>query len=181
MTGGEVSCLANSATTHTILREQHFNNFVPKKAHLVTLLGLSNLIEGYEKTRLMLSNGTVLTIKECLYSPRSRRMLLSSRDIRDNQFHVETTKENGSEFLCITSYEYGYKHIHKKLERFPSGLYIITIHDIKSHHVASFVPGFQSTLLLWTDHMRHPGRDMMCRILKSSHGHHLPPYVGFPP
>ena len=82
----------------------------------------------------MLSNGIVLTVKEALYYPRSERTLMSFRDIRDNQYHVETTEENGSKFLCITSYEYGQKRIHEKLER-----------------------------------------------LKSSHMHHLHPYVRFPP
>ena len=72
----------------------------------------SNLIEGYGKAHIMLSNGTILTIKEALYSPRSGRMLLSFRDIRDNHYHIETTEDNGSKFVCITSYEYGPKRIH---------------------------------------------------------------------
>ena len=71
----------------------------------------------------MLSYGIVFTIKEALYSPCFGRTLLSFRDILDNQYHIETTKENGSEFLCITSYEYGQKRIHEKLERFSRGLY----------------------------------------------------------
>ena len=63
MSSGEVSCLVDSATTHTILRERHyFTNLIPKKAHLTTLSGPSNLIEGYRKARIMLSNGTILTI-----------------------------------------------------------------------------------------------------------------------
>ena len=74
MSSGEVSCLVDSATTHTILRErQYFTNLIPKKAHLTTLSGPSNLIEGYGKARIMLSNGTILTIKEALYSPRSQK------------------------------------------------------------------------------------------------------------
>ncbi|KAM0993109.1 hypothetical protein ACFX2A_008939 [Malus domestica] len=83
----------------------------------------------------MLSNGTELTIKKALYSPRFGRTLLSFRDIRDNQYHVETTEENDSEFLCITSYKYGQKRIHKKLERLPSGLYI-TIRSVETHQPA---------------------------------------------
>ena len=117
MSSGEVSCLADSATTHTILRERHyFTNLIPKKAHLTTLSGSSNLIEGYGKARIMLSNGIILTIKEALYSPRFGRTLLSFRDIRDHKCHLETIEDHGSEFLCITSYEYGQKHIHEKLE-----------------------------------------------------------------
>ncbi|KAM2879505.1 hypothetical protein FF1_014994 [Malus domestica] len=129
----------------------------------------------------MLSNGTILTIKEVLYSPRSGRTLLSFRDIRDNQYHIETTEDNGSEFLCITSYKYGQKRIHKKLERLSSGLYITTIRGIEAHSVASPMHEFQDILLLWHDHLGHPGRDIMRRILKSSHEHKLHLYVGLPP
>ena len=97
MSSGEVSCLADSATTHIILRERHyFTNLIPKKAHLTTLSGPSNLIEGYRNARIMLSNGTILTIKETLYSPHSGRTLLSFRDIRDNKYHLGTTEDNGS-------------------------------------------------------------------------------------
>ena len=103
MSSGEVSCLADSATTLTILSERHyFTNLISKKALLTTLSGPSNLIEGYGKAHIMLSNGTILTINEALYSPHSRRTLLSFRDIRDNQYHIETTEDHGSEFLCTT-------------------------------------------------------------------------------
>ena len=43
------------------------------------------------------------------------------------------------------------------------------------------MPEFQDTLLLWHDRLRHPGCDMMRRILKYSQGHKLHPYVGLPP
>ncbi|KAM1172137.1 hypothetical protein ACFX2G_022752 [Malus domestica] len=129
----------------------------------------------------MLSNGTILTIKEALYSPSFERTLQSFRDIRDNKYHLETTEDHGSEFLCITSYEYGQKHIQEKLERLPNGLYIATIRGIKAHSVASPMPEFPDTLLLWHDRLGHPGHDMMHRILKSSHRHKLHPYVGLPP
>ncbi|KAM1456620.1 hypothetical protein ACFX13_034735 [Malus domestica] len=129
----------------------------------------------------MLSNATILTIKEALYSPRFGRTLVSFRDIRDNQYHLETTEDHGSKFLCITSYKYGQKHIHEKLERLPSGLYITTIRGIEAHNVAGLMPEFQDTLLLWHDRLGHPGCDMMRHILKSSHRHKLYPYVGVPP
>ena len=149
MSSGEVSCLVDSVTMHTIMRERHyFTNLIPKKAHLTTLSGSSNLIEGYGKARIMFSNGTILTIKEALYSLRSRIMLMSFRDIRDNQYHIETNEDHGSEFLCIASYEYGQKRIHEKLECLPSRLYITTIHGIEAQHVAGPMPELQDTLLL---------------------------------
>ncbi|KAM2866910.1 hypothetical protein COP2_022883 [Malus domestica] len=149
MSSGEVSCLTDSATTHTILHKRHyFTNFIPKKPPLTTLAGPSNLIEGYRKSHIMLSNGTILTIKEAIYSPGSERTLLSFRDIRDNGYHIETTEDNGSKILCITSYEFSRKRIHKKSEHFLNRLYITTIRGIEAHHVADPIPEFQSTLLL---------------------------------
>ena len=107
MTSGEVSCLADSATTHTVLREcSYFTNFVPKNVPLTTFSGPSNLIEGYGKARIRLSNVTILTINKALYSPRSERTLLSFKDIGDNNYHAKTHVENRVEFMCITSYEY---------------------------------------------------------------------------
>ncbi|KAM2074965.1 hypothetical protein ACFX1T_037914 [Malus domestica] len=102
MSIGEVSCLAGSATMHTILRERYYStNFVPKKAPLTTLSGLSNLIKGYGKAHIMLSNGIVLTIKEVIYSPCSGRTLLSFKrllhsvgiDVKHPVPHVNT--QNG--------------------------------------------------------------------------------------
>ncbi|KAM1344732.1 hypothetical protein ACFX2H_033992 [Malus domestica] len=89
MTSGEVSCLADSVTTHTVLRERiYFTNFIPKNAPLTTLSGSSNLIERYGKTRIMLFNGTILTIVETLYSLPYGRTLLIFKDIRDNNYHA---------------------------------------------------------------------------------------------
>ncbi|KAM2374495.1 hypothetical protein PS1_043826 [Malus domestica] len=107
-------------------------------------------------------------------------MLLSFRDIRDNRYHVETTEENGSEFFCITSYEYGQKHNHEKLERLPSRLYKTTIRAPETHHVAGPSARFQDTLLLWHDQMGHPRTRYDVPYLKVFHGHHLKSYPGHP-
>ena len=126
----------------------------------------------------MLSNGTFLTIDEALYSPRFEKTLLSFKDIRDNNFHVETHVENRVEFLCITSYEYGQKRILEKMERIPSGLYTTTIRPIESHYVAGPTTGTAHEITLWHDRLGHPGRIAMRRILKSSHGHPLTRSLG---
>ncbi|KAM1166584.1 hypothetical protein ACFX10_025777 [Malus domestica] len=73
------------------------------------------------------------------------------------------------------------KHIHEKLERLPSELYITTIRGIEAHSVAGPMSAFPDTLLIWHDRLGHPRRDMMRCILKSSHGHKLHRYVGLPP
>ena len=173
MTSGKTSCLADSATIHTVLRERiYFTNFIPKNAPLTTLACPSNLIEGYGKARIMLSNGTILTSAEALYSLRSGRTLLSFTDIRDNNYHAETHVENGVEFLCITSYEYSLKRILEKMKRNLSGLYTMTIRLIESHYVASPTTRTAHEITLWHDRLGHPRRIAMRRILKSSHGIH---------
>ncbi|KAM1261890.1 hypothetical protein ACFX15_026648 [Malus domestica] len=172
MTSEEVSCLTDSATTHTVLRERiYFTNFVPKNAPLTTFSGPSNLIEGYSKTHIMLFNCTILTIDEALYSPRSGRTLLSFKNIRDNNYHAETHLENRVEFLCITSYEYGQKCILEKMKRILSGLYATTICPIESHYVVGPTSGTARQITFWHDRLGHHGRTAMRRILKSSHGH----------
>ena len=119
----------------------------------------------------MLSNGTILTIDEALYSPRFGKTLLSFKDIRDNNYHAETYVENGVEFLCLTFYEYGQKHTLEKMERIPSDMYAMTICPIESHYVAGPTSGITHEITLWHDRLGHPGRIAMCCILKSSHGH----------
>ena len=174
MSCGEVCCLADSATTHTILRDRiYFSNFVPTHTSVTTISGESNLIEGHGMAHFMLSNGTEFTIKEALYSPRSRRTLLSFKDIRANGYHVETTEERGVEYLCITSNVYGQKRILEKLKRLSSGLYMTTLRSIEANHTVSQGLTNPSNFLLWHDCLGHPGHTMMRRILNSSHGYPL--------
>ena len=87
--------MVDSATTHTILHERiYFSNLVPNLTSLTIISSLSNLIEDHEMTRLLLSNGTEITIKETLFSPHFERTLLSSKNIREKNYHAETTEEN---------------------------------------------------------------------------------------
>ncbi|KAM1579917.1 hypothetical protein ACFX1Z_041299 [Malus domestica] len=179
MTDGEVSCLVDSATMHTVFRECiYFINFIPKNALLTTLSGPSNLTKGYSKTRIMLSNGTIFTIAEAFYSPRSERMLLSFKDITDNNYHDETHIENEVELMCITSCKYGQKRILEKIERIPSGLYSTTICPIECHYVAGPTTGTAHEITLWHDHLGYHGRIAMRRILKSSSRHPLTRSLG---
>ncbi|KAM2677703.1 hypothetical protein EV1_004217 [Malus domestica] len=143
MISGKVSCLEDSATTHTVLCERiYFINIIPKNAPLTIISGTSNLIEGYGKT---------------LYSPRSGRTLLSFKDIKYNNYHAKTYVENGVEFMCITSYEYGQKRILEKIECIPSGIYTTTIHLIETHYVVGPTYGTSHEITLWHDRLGHLG------------------------
>ncbi|GAV60615.1 hypothetical protein CFOL_v3_04145, partial [Cephalotus follicularis] len=105
------------------------------KANVGTISGTSDLIEGYGMVSFVLSNGTQMHITDVLYSTKSRKNLLSFKDICLNGYHIETTNENGKEYLYITCNASGRKQILEKLPRLSSGLYIMKIRAIESHNV----------------------------------------------
>ena len=77
MNEGDV-CLADCATTHTILREKiYFFNVITTNTSVSTISGTSNLIEGSGTANIVLPNGTRFHINDALYSSKSRRKLLS--------------------------------------------------------------------------------------------------------
>ena len=104
----------------------------------------------------MLSNGTELVLNEALYSPRSRRTLLSFKDIQTNGFHVETTEVKGIEYLCITSNLYGQKRTLEKLKCLSNGLYMTTIPSIETNHIVILKLTNMSYYLLWDDRLGAP-------------------------
>jgi peptide/histidine transporter 3/4 len=69
----EDTCLADSATTHTILQNtKYFTHLVMTKANVNTISGSANLIEGSGRAIIQFPNGTKLCIDDALYSTRSR-------------------------------------------------------------------------------------------------------------
>ncbi|GAV91033.1 hypothetical protein CFOL_v3_34433, partial [Cephalotus follicularis] len=95
-------CTADSATTHTILQsEKYFSHLTIAKANVKTISGTSDLIEGSGMASFVLSNGTQMHIIDTLYSTKTRRNLLSFKDIHRNGYHIETTNENGKEYIYI--------------------------------------------------------------------------------
>ncbi|GAV58718.1 hypothetical protein CFOL_v3_02251, partial [Cephalotus follicularis] len=105
------------------------------KANVGIIYGTSDLIEGSGMTSFMLSNGTQMCITYALYSAKSRRNLLSFKDIRLNGYHIETTNENSKEYLHITGNASCQKQILEKLSGLSSGLYIMKIRVIESHNI----------------------------------------------
>ena len=109
-------CLADSVTTHTILRNQkYFLNLTLLKANVNTISGPADLIEGSDRAMILLPNNTKICIRDALYSSRSQRNLLSFKDIRCNGYHIETISDKNIEYLCITSHDSGQKLIMEKL------------------------------------------------------------------
>ncbi|KAF7137709.1 hypothetical protein RHSIM_Rhsim07G0041900 [Rhododendron simsii] len=171
---GEDICLVDSGTTHTILRDnKYFKQLTKVQANVNTISGSANLIEGSGRANIVLTNGTNLSIDNALYSTRSRRNLLSFKDIRRNGYHIETISEGKKEYLRIASYVTGQKLVLETLSAFSSGLYYTTIRTIQSYAVMHQKCTNPKLFMLWHDRLGHPGSIMMRRIVENSHGHPL--------
>lgn len=96
-----------------------------------------------------------------LYSSKSRRNLLSFKDIRLNGFHIETMCEGDTEYLYITSNISCKKHVKEKLPVFSSGLYYAAISCIESNIVMNQKFNDPKLFMLWHDRLGHPGSIMM--------------------
>ena len=83
----------------------------------------------------MLSGRTTFIINDALFSSRSRRNLLSLKDMHRNGYHIEKKNEDDTEYLYITNVVSGWKQILDKLSSFSSGLYYTFIHEIESYIV----------------------------------------------
>ena len=131
-------CLADSATTHTILKDKkYFSYLVLQEANVSTISGSIKLIEGSGRATLLLHGGTKIYIDDALYSSKSQRNLLSFKDIRRNGYHVETTNEENVEYLYITSIISDKKCILEKLPMFSSGLYYTYISTIEANVIVN--------------------------------------------
>ena len=81
----------------------------------------------------MLPKGTKICIDNTLYSSKSRRNLLSFKDIRGNGCHIETNNEGNEEYLYITSMISGQKLVLEKLHIFSFGLYYTSMRTIEAN------------------------------------------------
>ena len=171
---GEALCLADSATTHTILKyEKYFSQLILAEANVSTISGVANLIEGTGRASFSLPNGTKFVINDALFSSRSKRNLLSFRDIRQNGYHIETTNKNDVEYLYITSFVSGKKYVLEKLPAYSSGLYYTFVKVIESNMVINKGPSNPRDFIIWHDRLGHPGSIMMRRIIENLYGHPL--------
>ena len=92
--------VVDSGSSHTILKDKrYFINLTLKNANISTIAGIASLIEGHGQANILLPMGTHLEISDALYSPKSKRNILSFKDIRMNGFHIETTGEGNKESL----------------------------------------------------------------------------------
>ena len=168
------ACLANCATTHTILRDKkYFSNFTLAQSNVHTISGHVNLIKGSGKATIILPKGTKLKIEDAFYSNKSSRNLLSFKEIRRNGYHIDTMNHDANEYLLITSIISGQKCILEQLPSLSCGLYQTTIRSIESYAVMNQKLNDSNAFLLWHERLRHPRISMMCRIVQNSNRHPL--------
>ena len=105
------------------------------KANVSIISGTTNLVEGSGRANITLPNGTRFHRNETLYSSKSRKNLLSFKDIHKNGYHIETINKDNVEYIYSTSIISGQKLIMEKLTTFSSRLYHTTIKPIKSYVV----------------------------------------------
>ena len=161
------ACLADCATTHTILRDKkYFSNFTLAQSNVHTISGPVNLIKGSGNATIILMKGTKLQIEDALYSNKSSKNLLSFKDIRRNGYHIETMNHDANEYLLITSIISGKKCILEQLPSLSCGLYQTTIRSIESYVVMNQKFNDSNAFLLWHEQLGHPGISMRRRIVQ---------------
>ena len=93
------------------------------------------MIQGSGRATIILPRGTKIHINDAFYYAKSKRNLLSFKDIRRNGYHIETINDDSNEYLLITSIISGKKHILEKLPSYSCGLYQTIIRPMKSYVV----------------------------------------------
>ena len=121
-----------------ILKERnYFSSLIMREANINTIYGCTRLIEGFGRANILLPRGTQFIIKDALFSSKSKRNLLSFKDIRYNGYHIETTNEGNIEYLYITRIIASKKCVLEKLPSFSSGLFYTNISIFETHVVVN--------------------------------------------
>ena len=107
--------------------------------------------------QLFLPNGTILHINDALLSTRQKKNLLNFRDVRQNEYHLETINVNNKACHYITYYKMRIRIIHEKLEASNLGLYCVLIRVIESYAIMSWRLVNPDKFGLWHDCLCHPG------------------------
>ena len=91
------------------------------------------MIEGFGRAIVILPKRTKLIINNAMFSPKSKRNLLSFKDIRENGYHIQSMDEINLEYLGITKYVSGQTCVIEKFHALSSGLYWTKISAIEAH------------------------------------------------
>ena len=103
MTSSVDACPIDCVATHTILcHKKYFSNLSLVKSNINIISGPIDLIQGFRKATIILPSGIKININDALYYAKSKRNLLSFKDIRYNGYHIETMNNGSNEYLLIT-------------------------------------------------------------------------------
>ena len=159
---------------HTIICDKkYFSNLLLVKFNVNTILGPIYLIQGFEKTTIILPSGTKIHINDALYYAKSKRNPFSFKDICRSGYHIETMNNGSNEYLLITSIISRKKHILEKLHSYSCGLYQTIIKPIELYVVMNKKFYDLKTFMIWHRRLGHLELSMMCRIISNSFGHPL--------
>ena len=116
-------CLADSATTHTTLKDKkYFQNLILCKANVNTISGSSNLIEDFGRAIIILPNGTKLCIDNALYSSKAA---FGSCKIFFRKYYFPERKIFSSVWLYYENFSRKYFHVFGNIMKM---LFSTTIH-----------------------------------------------------
>ena len=90
-------CLADCATTHTVLQDKrYFLDFTLTNVNMSIIYDTENLIEGSGRANIIPPNGTKFHINDILYFSKFTRNLLNFKDIHINGYHFETMNKGNT-------------------------------------------------------------------------------------
>jgi hypothetical protein len=99
----------------------------------------------------MLPNGIKFIIDNALFYTKSRRNILSLKNIRLNGYRIEIANDNGIEYLYIVSNISTEKQILKKLHALSSGLYYTSTSTIKVNAIMNQKFNKPNNFTIWHD------------------------------
>ena len=97
------------------IKKKYFSQLQLVISNVRTILEISNIIESSGRANIILPSGTKFIIDDALFSSRSKKNLLSFKDIYCNGYYIETINKDDTEYLYITSINSGKKCILEKL------------------------------------------------------------------
>ncbi|GJV23042.1 disease resistance CC-NBS-LRR class family protein [Tanacetum coccineum] len=161
-------CIEDSGATHTILKsKKYFFELKPTKRTIDTISGPTILIDGVGKANVVFPNGTQLLIENALFSPKSKRNLLSFRNIYHNRYDTRSRTIGNEKYLHIINEN----QVFEKLPMLHSGLHYTHINVPQAHMAVKEKYCDPGIFSLWHDRLGHPGSTMMKRIIENAHGH----------
>lgn len=101
---GLAQCIVDSGTSHSILRGSKFlSRLIPSSRPTTIVTGQEHVEQGHGPASIYYTPGEqprgtiILHIKSAIYAPKTTRKLISFQDIRANNLHIHTSKNDDKE------------------------------------------------------------------------------------